>query len=268
VIRPALFVAACAFLVSPAAWAKGKTPPATPAASEEPDIDISALKDRMVVLTDGKQHYFVLDAWGDEHNHTYYGDSRRLYSQRWHLAGHQQKESWERTFWEPRVNALWRASVAQQKDATPSVRCGDRTTELTVVAGDERDRLLAGAKFYAPLWKYSPYALARDQKGFYYYVDRPRDPPNNKAFRLFAGTRGDFKPLKMTNVVSDSEGDIFTTPKGQLRLVLDQKHSMWVVGKKETELVSLPIEENRIMIYTDLGIYAGQRLGTPCDDMM
>jgi hypothetical protein len=30
----------------------------------------------------------------------------------------------------------------------------------------------------------------------------------------------------------------------------------------------VPVDANRIMIYTDLGVYAGQRLGTPCDDMM
>jgi hypothetical protein len=29
-----------------------------------------------------------------------------------------------------------------------------------------------------------------------------------------------------------------------------------------------PIEDNRVFIYTDLGVYAGQRLGTPCDDLM
>ena len=76
------------------------------------------------------------------------------------------------------------------------------------------------------------------------------------------------KLLKMTNVVSDSQGDIFTTKKGELRLVLDRKKPSWFTGKAETELISLPLEENRIMIYTDLGVYAGQRLGTPCDDLL
>jgi hypothetical protein len=32
--------------------------------------------------------------------------------------------------------------------------------------------------------------------------------------------------------------------------------------------LNLPLEENRIMIYTDLGVYTGQRLGTPCDDLL
>jgi hypothetical protein len=33
-------------------------------------------------------------------------------------------------------------------------------------------------------------------------------------------------------------------------------------------LISLPLDDNRVLIYTDLGVYAGQRLGTPCDDLM
>jgi hypothetical protein len=33
-------------------------------------------------------------------------------------------------------------------------------------------------------------------------------------------------------------------------------------------LVGLPLDDNRVLIYTDLGVYAGQRLGTPCDDLM
>ena len=29
----------------------------------------------------------------------------------------------------------------------------------------------------------------------------------------------------------------------------------------------LPIDDNAVMIYTDLGVYTGQPLGTPCDDL-
>jgi len=99
-------------------------------------------------------------------------------------------------------------------------------------------------------------------------VDRLRAPANNKTFRLFSGLRGSLKPLKMTNIVSDSQGDIFTTRSGELRLVLDKKRSVWVDRKKEFELVQLPIEDNHVLIYQDLGVYEGRRLGTPCDDLL
>ena len=72
----------------------------------------------------------------------------------------------------------------------------------------------------------------------------------------------------MTNIVSDSQGDIFTTRSGELRLVLDKQRSVWVERKKELELIQLPIQDNHVLIYQDLGVYEGQRLGTPCDDLL
>jgi hypothetical protein len=149
-----------------------------------------------------------------------------------------------------------------------TVQCGDRATEFKPVEADEQAKILGAASFYKALWIHRAYALARDNKGNYYFVDRLREPEDNKTFRLFARTRGNLKLLKMTNVVSDSQGDIFTTKKGELRLVLDRKKPSWFAGKTETELISLPLEDNRIMIYTDLGVYTGQRLGTPCDDLL
>jgi hypothetical protein len=62
--------------------------------------------------------------------------------------------------------------------------------------------------------------------------------------------------------------DIFTTRSGELRLVLDKKRSVWVEHKKELELIQLPVEDNHVLIYQDLGVYLGQRLGTPCDDLL
>ena len=59
-----------------------------------------------------------------------------------------------------------------------------------------------------------------------------------------------------------------TTKKGELRLVLDRKKPSWFQGKAVTELINLPLDDNRVMIYTDLGVSAGQRLGTPCDDLL
>ena len=37
--------------------------------------------------------------------------------------------------------------------------------------------------------------------------------------------------------------------------------------RTRTTLVPLPIEDNAQLVYTDLGAYTGQRLGTPCDDL-
>jgi len=260
----------CALVLSPSAFAAGKVRPAAhEGAGDKPDdsIDMSEVKDKLVLLSDGKQHYIAVVPFGDISSHLYYGDGKRFYAQRVSSGGKEGTVAWDRTYWEPRVKAPWQGGVGLHKGKY-SVQCGDRATELKQVDAEEQAKILATASFFGPLWKHRAYALARDNKGTYYYVDRLREPANNMSFRLFSGPRGSMKPLKMTNVVSDSQGDIFSTKKGELRLVLDRKRSVWYARKKETDLVNLPVEDNHIMIYTDLGMYAGQRLGTPCDDLM
>jgi hypothetical protein len=149
-------------------------------------------------------------------------------------------------------------------DGTYKLWCGERTTEFKAVEQGKVTAMVGGAKFHPPRWKYRAYALARDDAGTYYYVDRRRDE-GSMEFRLYSGQRGSMKPLKMVNVVSDSEGDIFSTKTGELRLVLDKKESAWVQKGKRQQLKSLPVEDNVALIYADLGVYTGQPLGTPCD---
>jgi len=265
-------LAVFATLLSPSAQAVGKKAAASaePADNIQPaanTVDLGDVKKDLLVLSDGKQHYIAVVPFGDLYAHLYYGDGKRFHAQRVSGGGSNGKEAWNRIFWEPRVNEPWKGGVDFNKGKY-TVQCGDRATEFNPVEADEQAKILDSATFHKFLWIHRAYSLSRDNKGNYYYVDRLREPEDNKTFRLFAGTRGNLKLLKMTNVVSDSQGDIFTTKKGELRLVLDRKKPSWFAGKAETELISLPLEENRIMIYTDLGVYAGQRLGTPCDDLL
>lgn len=250
-------------LLLTAAPAAGAKPPAEPL---PPEVDVSAVKDKLVLLTDGKGHYVAVLPSGDLYEHLYYGDGKQFFAQRVTGGGKSGTESWDRIIWEPRVNERWKGAVGFRAGVF-TVQCDDRKTKMEQVAADEASKLMDGAKFYAPKWTRMAYALARDNTGKYYYVDRAREPENNKNFRLFAGPRGNLKPLKMVNVVSDSQGDIFATKSGELRLVMDRKDSRWVEKKKELKLSPLPIDDNVQMIYSELGVYSGQRLGTPCDDL-
>ncbi len=237
------------------------------AAANETAVDISAVRDKLVILHDSKQHYLAVVPFGETDEHLYYGDGKQFHAQRVYGGGRVGDTEWDRIFWEPRVDAPWKGGIGF-RDKKYTVQCGSRATEFEPLAAEEQAALLKVAAFAKPLWTHQAYALARDSKGTYYYVDRLREPENNKAFRLFAGPRGSMKLMKMTNVVSDSQGDIFATKKGELRLVLDRQHPVWAAGKIETALTSLPMEDNHVLIYTDLGVYAGQRLGTPCDDLL
>jgi hypothetical protein len=227
--------------------------------------DISAVKDKLELLTDGKKHYVAVVPFGPS-EHFYYGDGQQFFAQRVISSGSSGTESFDYTFWEPRVNAGYQASFGF-RDGKYQMQCEERKTPLVAVPHDEAAALLARAAFFRPRWTHRAHALARDDRGTYYYVDRVREPEDSKTFRLFAGPKGATRELKMINVVSDSEGEVFATRTGELRLVLGKGEAAWIKGKKRTKLIPVPVEDNHVLIYTDLGVYAGQRLGTPCDDL-
>lgn len=233
-------------------------PPADP-------IDVSAIRDKLVVVEDGKGHYIAVIPFGDSiWDHLYWSaDGKDFYQQRVFGGGSSGTESFERSFWEPRVRGRSGASFGMH-DGTYKLWCGERTTVFTATEPAKATALVSSAKFHPPRWKYRAYALARDDAGTYYFVDRRRED-GSMEFRLYSGPRGSMKPLKMVNVVSDSEGDIFSTRSGELRLVLDRKESAWVQKSKRQVLKSLPVEDNVVLIYDELGVYSGQPLGTPCD---
>jgi hypothetical protein len=247
--------------------ARSKPAPKAETAPQEPAVDISEVKDKLEILSDGKKHYLALIPFDDGGwKHVYYGDGKSFYALRVIGSGAEGRESFDFTFWEPRVKARYQAGF-ELRHGKYEVTCDTRKTELTLLPRSEAEAMIAAATFHKPLWRFRAFALARDDKGTYYYVDRQREPEDSLNFRLYSGPRGSVKPLKMINVVSDSEGQIFSTKAGDLRLVLDRHEAAWVKGKARTTLVPLPIEDNAPLIYGDLGAYTGQRLGTPCDDL-
>jgi hypothetical protein len=159
-----------------------------------------------------------------------------------------------------------------------SVSCGARTTSLSILDEEAKKTLLAKASYEAPLQTRTPHRLARDEEGRYFYVDKGNTPETEKSFRLYVGPKGAMKLQKMTNAVADTEGEIFTTKSGSLRYVTDrQKPPTWIQGKKKLTLTIVPIESvdektgepinNYQLIYNELGVYLGQKLGNPCDDL-
>lgn len=233
-------------------------------------MDVSAYRDKLRVLSDGKDHYFAVLPFtigdGPDTGYLFYGDGKTFWAQRRIGGGRNGNESFDSTFWEPRAAAGYMAAFGY-RDKKWTVQCSERKTELTPLPADQAAKLLAEAKFMAPRWKRRAYALARDNNGVYYYVDQAREPEDNKDFRVFRGPKGAVVAQKMVNIVSDSQGDIFVTKAGKLRLVLDKGEQSWNQGGKTVKLVALPINANAVMIYTDLGVYSGERLGTPCDDL-
>lgn len=253
--------------------------PSAHAAKGEETIEVdAAAREKMVVCADGKSAHYVVVGPHERVIHTvYYGDAKSL---RFNVVPGEPHGMLSGTsFLDPRfynktANPSFRGvDVRNYSDVeldvekqTCAVRCGAKTMPFTLLPADKAREIVKKATFYPNPQKYVPYALARDDRGTYYYVDHGATEKTEKDFRLFAGAKGTVKPLKMTNVVSDSEGDIFSTPNGSLRLILEKSESLWVEGEKRNQLKLIPIQQNLQLIYNDLGVYTGQKLGTPCDD--
>ncbi len=254
--------------LSSAAWM------APPLSHAQKTATLSPAIDKMVLLTDGKSHYIAVVPFDRSADTLFYGDGKRFFSVPIQGGGSQGRERFNITFVDPRYYIQFtQKSDLSMHDGKYTVTCGKTETALTVVADAQAKPMLKAASFEKSPRKWQAYALARNNAGIYYYVDhnyidrRDGDDKAGRNFRLFIGPKGNLKLQKMTNIVSDSEGDVFSTKTGSMRMVLGKKEPTWIQKGKSSALLTVPIDENMAMIYTELGIYAGERLGTPCDDL-
>ena len=235
-------------------------------------VDISAIKDTMVILTDGEGRTLAVSTESSSYDQAFYSeDGKTFYQLRVRGGGiNGGTGEWNVTLWSPRVDVAEIARKAFKAGETPqwALTCkrdwDDNDEEpLTALPAADAKKIIEHATFRPPFWDRQAHFLARDDAGNYYYVDRLRS--GGKGFRLFRGPKGSMKEMAMTNVVSDSVGEIFTTKKGELRFVVTDGQAKWVFGSKSMELTKVPVEDNVPLIYGDLGVYLGT-LGTPCDD--
>lgn len=264
--------------------AAAKGPPIVPPPKV---VDISAVRGQLDVLTDGKGHYIAtrlppaVKATKVKEHFYYSADGKTFYQQSIPSIGG------GRTFVGAAVKdprAFYGTnSHFKYRDEKASFKCDDRNTKLTALTHDKGQALLKKAKFYGVYWTRVPHALARDDDGNYYYVDRlgGRDAMvlGYRGFRVFVGPRGKMKQIKMKNMVSDPRGEVFITKSGKLRMILtNSRHNpkrekaVWLTGRKDrkqTDLVTVSVSHPRtkLMIFRELGVYQGLKLHKPCDDL-
>ncbi|MCP4445538.1 MAG: hypothetical protein GY811_09380 [Myxococcales bacterium] len=76
---------------------------------------------------------------------------------------------------------------------------------FTPVSRKRRDTILKEAKRKGPRWRRNEFALARDNRGIYYYVDRLSRRFRGKSFRVFKGPRGQLTETPLVDIVDDSD---------------------------------------------------------------
>ena len=152
-------------------------------------LDVSQQKEHFIVISDLAGHYIaVVPYWEsrDADYYFYFGDAKRLHAQRVRSGSASGHESFNYSFWDPRFaqNSL------VFRDELYFVQCGKQKIPLTPVSKSEASVVIDGGVYYKPLWEHSAYALARDQAGEYFYVDRSHADENE--FRFFSGRKTAF----------------------------------------------------------------------------
>lgn len=263
-MRRSLLLLVCA--AAPAAAGPAATKATKPPAS----IDAKPVLDKLLAFRDDLGGLYVVPApdsfseLGEAAKWVFYGDDKALYQQRVYSSGSEAGKHYSWGMWSPRAKvSTAMIGPVHGKLAVTCAPNGERA--LTQVKPDEAKALLANAKFYAPLWQRQAKFLARDENGTYYYVDELREDYGGNGHRVYVGQKGSMKELPMTNVVSDSAGDIYATKSGQLKIIADRGGAYWIKGNKRRDLISLEVTDNRYLIYRDLGIYG--KLGAICDDL-
>jgi hypothetical protein len=231
-------------------------------------VDIKSFRDKLVVLKDADGGTYVVLP-GDGARMWYGLPKKPLYEQ--YVSGRSaDHDKWGVHVFAPRV-PKWQPGSIDYKGNGDYVRwCGDSSqVALTQLPSDQANTVLDKSTFMSNAMIRRPYLLARDDSGVYYYVDVIRDEYGGNGFRVMVGKKGALKQKPLTDIASDSAGDVFATKTGDLRFVKavddGKATTYWVKGGKKTELVQLDIEQNERMIYKDLGVYAFT--GSICENL-
>ncbi len=237
----------------------------------KPDpVDVKAYRDKLVLLQDASGGVYAVYTERDHDAHVFYGTGKVLYEQYVGSRGFSD-DTWSVAVWAPRVPRVQDASLVYKQDHTYALFCGSDETGLTQITGDKAKQLLAKSSFMSQALVRRAHLLARDDSGVYYYVDVLREKYGGKGYRLFVGKKGAMKQVPITDISSDTGGEVFSTKSGDLRLVASsvdenaRSSATWIKGEKRTPLISLPVDMNSPVIYRDLGIYTF--IGTVCENL-
>jgi hypothetical protein len=255
---PALALALVASLITTTAAADPTPKP----------VDVKALRPTATVLTDAQGGIYVVFR-GDEIK-LFYGPNAKAVYEQVIFGGGSSGDAFDVSTWAPRLPGVQYGNFARKEDKTYNKSCADKDDAvLTELTGDKAKAILDKTPFLSSGIVHVPHLLARDDSGVYYYVDRLAKIYGGKGYRVFVGKKGAMKPMPLTDVASDSAGEVFSTKSGDLRLVRHNENSKdamtWVKGEKRMELVFLDTDVNQAVIFKDLGIYTF--LGTICDNV-
>ena len=230
-------------------------------------VDVKAIRDKLSVFEDSQGGtYVIYNVPGDE-GRVFYGATEKIVYEQVVVSKSLNGDAWSYGVWAPRVSGIQPVSVQRNTEGKFERFCGELQAPLKQVAADRAKPLLEKMQFLTNAIAHRPHLLARDDAGIYYYVDVLSKANGGQGYRVFSGKKGAMKQLPLTDVATDSGGEVFSTKSGDVRISTDHSKDtvVWVKGEKRTTLSSLDVDANSRVIFKDLGIYSF--LGTPCDEL-
>jgi len=176
--------------------------------------------------------------------------------------------TWSYGVWAPRISGLSPASIQREPDGNFNRFCGDdNKLPLKAVAADRAKQVIDKLTFMTSAITRRAHLFARDDAAVYYYVDMVAKTYGGAGYRVFVGKKGAMKQMPLTDVASDSAGEVYSTKNGDIRIVTENGKSTatWIKGEKRKELSVLDLDVNSHIIYSELGVY--EFLGTVCDEL-
>ena len=232
-----------------------------------------AVSETQVCADEKQSRYIAFAPEGSKAPGMLYGDGKTFYQVR---TPEMMSGGWffEPRHFNPQYNSNFRGMdlrvyshvEVKEDEAQCLVTCGKIEHRIPLMPASEVPAFMSRVEVGPAPMPRMPHALARDRNGVYYLVDRSTKPGRERDFRLYVGPLGNLQRQAMKNVVTDSEGEIFSSKAGDLRFILGKEQALWITGKRERKLLMVPIEDNWQMIFNNLGVYYGVQMGTPCDD--
>lgn len=241
-------------------------------------VDIKPFRDELLVFNDAAGNVYVVKPYKAavrkpqtrpyERERLWFGAAGKPLYEQLVVNRSRNGAAWTIGTWAPRIPNIRPAQFQFRKDGSYVKLCGDQPeVVLTQLTGDKAKAVLDKTPIMTESLVRRPHKLARDDRGVYYYVDKLGQAYGSKGFRVWVGKKGSMKQLPLTDVASDTAGEVFSTKTGDLRLdnYAAVNKVFWIRGEKKTELINLNVDANSDVIFSDLGIY--QFLGTLCDNM-
>ncbi len=226
----------------------------------------------LAVYTDDRGLFIAAAPFEEGRRRVFAGDGEKLFAQEVLGAGAKGSTAHAFTFWDPRARSPAEA-LFEVRAGKARLFCGTRERPLRILSRGEAERVLASATFYGPRWRREPHVLARDDEGNFFYVDRARAGTERGGadYRLYAGPLGKVTRLELADVSEEADGLVLVTASGKLRLGHGRAGAAtadWLAGGGRRVLRPLDPARSGALVYRQLGVYEGDRLGTPCDGAM